>query len=126
MKMHRVLCFCAITLMLCGAAVLYGQTPAEATQAAQAQADSQQTTYTGVLADATCKEKTPSSSCAATNSTSSFGILMQDGKFVKFDSSGNQKAKTVMSSARESGPINVNVTGKLQGDTLQVAAIQVA
>lgn len=69
-------------------------------------------------------------SCAATASTNEFGIKTKDGRVLRFDSVGDERAKQEMSAkkkwadaATSSKPIHVTVSGAESGDRLTVMSI---
>jgi len=90
-------------------------------------------TWSGTLVDASCAaDKKPSAECAPTSSTSSFAVVLADGKTVKLDAGGNSKAADALknSADRSKNPdkntaVTATVTGTLSGDTIQVENIDV-
>ena len=90
-------------------------------------------TWSGTLVDASCAaDKKSSAECAPTSSTSSFALVMADGKAVKLDAGGNTKAADALknSADRSANPdkkaaVTAKVTGTLSGDTIQVESIDV-
>src|SRR5438128_3827901 len=72
-------------------------------------------TWTGRLVDSACA--TPSSpselpkSCQATQATSQFAVLTQDGKIYKFDAEGNVKTATAMRGFPDTTSPMIKVTG---------------
>ena len=79
--------------------------------------------WTGTLADASCKATTPTEACEVTASTGSYGMVMSDGKFAKFDSQGNSLVAAQLRGKQ--GKVTAKVTGKLSGDTIQVEQVQI-
>ena len=70
-------------------------------------------------------------SCDATASTNEFGIKTKDGRVLRFDSVGDERAKQAMSAkkkwadaATSNKPIHVSVSGAESGDRLTVMSIQ--
>ena len=111
------------------------------------------TTYNGTLIDAGCRSShtehhestttTPNSQttsksesremsdCPVTATTTSFGLLTSDGKYVRFDDPSNTKVVEVVKSNKdwtrymdEHQPIKVRVIGKANGDTVVVESIR--
>jgi len=95
-----------------------------------------ETTKTGILLDAACadrmggdetKASTHKVSCSLMPScdASGFGIVV-DGQFLKFDSSGDEKARTLLKGSQETSSFKVTVTGEVEGDNMKVKTIEVA
>jgi len=90
-------------------------------------------TWSGTLVDATCAaEKKSSAQCTPTASTSSFGLVLADGKMAKLDAAGNSKAADALKNSADRSanpdkkkPVMAKVTGSLSGDTIQVESIDV-
>lgn len=83
-------------------------------------------TWTGTVIDTMCKAKDPAThtrKCALGCAKSGFGIVLSDGKFVKFDDQGNTKTVAMLESASKDKDLKVKVSGKLAGDTIQVESI---
>lgn len=89
---------------------------------------------TGVLIDAMCGEKVAANaekvanhkvSCARMDNCkeSGYGIVVE-GKFLKFDAAGDEKAWAVLEKTSKSNDLKVKVTGALEGDTLKVSSIE--
>lgn len=55
---------------------------------------------------------------------SGYGVVTEDGKFIKFDEYGNGMAVSFLESTRDDDDIKVVVNGKIDGDTIEVVAIQ--
>jgi hypothetical protein len=90
--------------------------------------------WNGKLIDYACHEraskapdpaaKTPgASACAASATTTSFGIQTADGMVYKLDGAGNSKAAAAMKSDANKGKDEVSVSGTLDGQTVKVASI---
>ena len=104
--MRRLLMGCGIALMLAAAA------PAE--------------TWSGTLVDVMCKGKDLAShtvKCALSCAKGGYGVVLADGKFVKFDESGNAKAMAVLKSTSKEKDLKAKVSGSLDGDIIQVTSI---
>jgi hypothetical protein len=52
-----------------------------------------------------------------------FGIIASDGKYLKFDEAGDQKALALFKETDKKDSIRVDVTGELDGDSLKVSSI---
>src|SRR5258708_29836268 len=90
--------------------------------------------WSGKLIDYACHEraakapapaaKTPGeSACAASATTTSFGIQTSDGMVFKLDAAGNSKAAAAMKSDANKGKDQVSISGTLDGQTVKVASI---
>jgi hypothetical protein len=90
-------------------------------------------TWSGSLVDASCTaEKKSGAECAPTSSTSSFALVLADGKIVKLDAAGNTKAADALknSADRSKDPdkkaaVRASVTGSMSGDMIQVESLEV-
>ncbi len=89
-------------------------------------------TWNGVpLVDQNCEkkvEKNPdahTTACLLQCSGSGYGIL-SDGKFIKLDHAGNEKAVSALKAPSRKDHIRVNVTGEQSGDEIQVTALKIA
>jgi cytoskeletal protein RodZ len=114
------------------------------------------TTYAGTLVDAACRtthtehnesstsnpdanttktESTRTTSdsteCPVTTSTTSFGLLTPDGKFVRFDNPSNTRVIEMVKSNKAwnkaiegKKPVRVRVVGTANGDTVVVESIR--
>ena len=60
--------------------------------------------------------------CALRCADSGYGIW-SEGKYVKFDAAGNEKAKAALEASSAKDKLRVNVSGELEGDTLKVTAL---
>jgi hypothetical protein len=54
---------------------------------------------------------------------SGFGVVTADGKFLKFDSAGDEKAVKLLEGADKEDNINVSVDGKVNGDNIAVKSL---
>ncbi len=108
---------------------------------------SQVQSWQGTLVDAlktncsveVARARAGENSCPANVRTSEFGLLLADGKFVKFDEGGNAKAAEALKKSRKgskavisywkSGKASVSViarvTGTLTSDTLNLDSIRI-
>ena len=83
-------------------------------------------TWTGTLVDVMCKGKdlaSHSTKCAVSCAKSGYGLVLADGKFVKFDEGGNAKALAMLKSTAKEKDLKAKVTGSLDGDTVAVSTI---
>ena len=108
-----------------------GQSPAgQAPPGAQAPSAPGQNPYPGQQGPApsgpTPAEKL-TQQCPATSSTTAFGLVLGDGKFVKLDDQGNSKASEAIKATalKEGKAPKAKVKGTVEGDTVKVAEIQV-
>ncbi len=84
-------------------------------------------TWSGALVDVMCKDKdlpSHTTKCALGCAKSGYGLVLADGKFVKFDESGNAKALAALKATSKEKDLKAKVTGTLDGDTVQVESIE--
>ena len=88
-------------------------------------------TYNNVpVVDVNCSRKAaadPDShtrDCALKCASSGFGIVTKDQKFLKFDASGNQKVEEALKASSKKDHLRVDVTGDVQGDTINVSSVK--
>jgi hypothetical protein len=117
--------------------------------ASTAPAEMKTSTFKGVLVDMACAARSSSSaetkpataetkpaasdsgaSCPVSASSSELGMKLDDGKTVRFDLVGNQRAQDALKNDKrwskdisENKPIHAKISGVLNGDKLIVAAI---
>ena len=81
------------------------------------------------LVDVNCSNKVKDNpdahprSCAVKCGGSGYGIWTADGKYLKFDAAGNEKAKALLEASDKKDHLRVDVSGKLEGDALVVSSI---
>lgn len=83
-------------------------------------------TWTGTMVDVMCKGKDLAShtvKCSLACAKSGYGLVLADGKFVKFDEAGNAKAMSLLKSTSKEKDLKAKVTGTLDGDVIQVTSI---
>ena len=83
--------------------------------------------WTGVLVDVMCKGKDLAShttKCAVGCAKSGYGLVLSDGKFVKFDEAGNAKALATLKATSKEKDLKAKVSGTLDGDTVMVSFIE--
>jgi hypothetical protein len=115
-----------------------------------------QTTWNGTLVDAACRKthtehrteststpdpntkrtettrtNTESMDCPVTSTTTTFGLLTADGKYVSFDDPSNTKVIQVVKSNKDwkklmddKKPVKVNVVGSRNGDVIVVETVK--
>jgi len=84
-------------------------------------------TWNGTLVDVMCKNQdlaNHTTKCAITCSKSGYGLVLADGKFVKFDESGNAKALAALKASSKEKDLKAKVTGTLDGETVQVESVE--
>ncbi len=62
--------------------------------------------------------------CALKCAASGFGIVTQDKQFLKFDAEGNKKIVEALKASEKKDHLRVDVSGDVQGDTLNVTSIK--
>ena len=84
-------------------------------------------TWEGWLSDVACKGQDVSAhpvSCMLGCAKTGFGLVQRNGKFLKFDESGNKKALQLLKATRkDEKEIEVSVAGTLKGNTVEVSSI---
>jgi hypothetical protein len=88
-------------------------------------------TWTDVsIVDVACSAKVKASpdthtrACALQCSKSGYGIVTQDGSFLKFDQRGNDEALSALKKSGKKDHLRVTVEGNLSGDTIQVQSVK--
>jgi opacity protein-like surface antigen len=84
-------------------------------------------TWSGTVVDTMCKDKDVAGhtrQCALGCAKSGFGLVTSDGKFVKFDESGNAKALAALKASKKDKDLRAKVTGTLNGDVISVESIE--
>ena len=83
-------------------------------------------TWNGTLVDVMCKGKDLAShttKCALACAKGGYGLVLADGKFVKFDEGGNARTLAALKATSKEKDLKVKVSGTLDGDTVKVASI---
>src|SRR5713101_4303819 len=83
--------------------------------------------WNGTLVDVMCKGKdlaSHSTKCAVSCAKGGYGLVLPDGKFVKFDEAGNAKALMTLKSTSKEKDLKAKVSGTLDGDTVKVESIE--
>ena len=88
-------------------------------------------TWTGVsIVDVACSAKAKADpdahtrSCALQCSKGGYGIVTQDGSFLKLDKKGNEDALAALKNSGQKDHLRVTVTGQLSGDTIHVQSLK--
>lgn len=87
--------------------------------------------WQGYLMDSACaaklKDKAAShkTKCAIGCSKGGYGIVTADGKYVKFDETGNAKALEALKSTSKDQDLMAKVTGAMDGDVIKVESISI-
>jgi hypothetical protein len=82
--------------------------------------------YSGTLVDGMCKGKdlaTHTTKCAIGCAKSGYGLMTADGKYLKFDESGNAKALAALKATGKEKDLKATVNGTKDGDTLKVESV---
>ena len=83
--------------------------------------------WNGTLVDVMCKNQDLAShttKCALSCAKSGYGLVLADGKFVKFDEAGNAKALAALKATNKEKDLKAKVTGTLDGETVQVESVE--
>jgi hypothetical protein len=84
-------------------------------------------TWTGTLVDVMCKGKdldSHTTKCALACAKGGYGLVLADGKFVKFDEAGNSKALALLKATSREKDLKAKVAGTLDGETVKVSSIE--
>ena len=83
--------------------------------------------WTGTVVDVMCKSQdlaNHTTKCAVKCSRGGYGLVLSDGKFVKFDEGGNTRALAMLKSVPREKNLKAKVTGTSSGDLIKVQAIE--
>lgn len=83
--------------------------------------------FSGTVVDVMCKGKDLSGhtrECAVTCAKSGYGLVTADGKFLKFDESGNARTLSSLKKLTKEKDLKAKVTGTMDGDVLKVQSIE--
>lgn len=83
--------------------------------------------WSGTLVDVMCKGKDlagHTTKCAVACAKGGYGLVLSDGKFVKFDEGGNAKALAALKSTGKDKDLKAKISGALDGDTVIVSSIE--
>src|SRR6266436_5202509 len=84
--------------------------------------------WSGTLVDVMCKGKDlagHTTKCAVGCAKSGYGLVLADGKFMKFDEAGNAKALAALKATSKEKDLKAKVTGTLDGETVQVQSVEI-
>lgn len=85
-------------------------------------------TVTGTLMDQMCaKSKDPvkhTRQCAISCAKNGYGLVTSDGKFLKFDEKGNEKALAALKASKKENDLKATVTGEVHGDMIHVDSVE--
>ena len=84
-------------------------------------------TWSGTVVDVMCKNNDLANhtrDCAVSCSRSGYGIVLADGKFIKFDEKGNAKALAALKASSKDKDLKAKVTGTMKEDVIQVESLQ--
>lgn len=84
-------------------------------------------TWNGTVVDVMCKNKDVANhtkECALGCAKSGFGLVTSDGRFYKFDETGNSKALAAIKETSKDKDLRATVTGSMDGDVIKVQSIQ--
>ena len=87
-------------------------------------------TWTNVpIVDTLCASKVKADpdahtrACALQCEKGGYGIVTQDGTYLKFDSAGNAKAAAALKASKKTDHLRVTVTGDREGDNIKVSSL---
>lgn len=84
-------------------------------------------TWTGTVVDVMCKGRDlagHTKECALNCAKGGYGLVLADGKFVKFDEAGNAKALKLLKATSKEKDLKAKVSGSLADDVIQVESIE--
>jgi hypothetical protein len=84
--------------------------------------------WTGTVVDVMCKGKdlaNHTTKCAVNCAKGGYGLVLPDGKFVKFDETGNSKALAALKATAKEKDVKAKVSGSLDGEVIKVDSIQI-
>src|SRR5260370_40085257 len=79
--------------------------------------------FSGTVVDVMCRGKDLAGhtrECALTCAKSGFALVTAEGKFLKFDESGNARTLTALKKSTREKDLKAKATGTLDGDGLKV------
>jgi hypothetical protein len=85
-------------------------------------------TWSGTLVDVMCKGKDLAGhtrQCAVTCAKSGYGVVLPDGKFLKFDETGNAKTLATLKASTKEKDLKTKVSGTLNGEVIKVQSIEI-
>ncbi|MGA3205321.1 MAG: hypothetical protein ABSF12_22725 [Bryobacteraceae bacterium] len=84
-------------------------------------------TFSGTVVDVMCRGKDLAGhtrACALDCAKSGFGLVEADGKFLKFDESGNARTLALLKKSAKEKDLKMKVTGTLDGEVIKVQAVE--
>lgn len=84
-------------------------------------------TWSGTIVDVHCKGRDLANhtrECAIKCASGGYGIVLPEGKFVKFDEKGNAKALAVLKASTKEKDVKGKVTGAMNGEIIKVESIE--
>ena len=84
-------------------------------------------TWTGTIVDVMCKGRDLAShtrECALNCAKGGFGLVTPDGKFVKFNESGNARTLALLKKSSKEKDLKAKVTGTLDGELIKVEGLE--
>ncbi|HZT32391.1 MAG TPA: hypothetical protein VFA33_21055 [Bryobacteraceae bacterium] len=84
-------------------------------------------TWSGTLVDVMCKNKDlagHTTKCALGCAKSGYGVVTADGKFVKFDETGNAKTLAALKATNKEKDLKVKVSGAMDGEMIRVQSVE--
>lgn len=84
--------------------------------------------WTGTVVDVMCKGKNlagHTAKCAVSCSNGGYGLVLLDGKFVKFNETGNAKALAALKATSKEKDLKAKVSGSLDNDVINVESIEI-
>ncbi|MBM3723805.1 MAG: hypothetical protein FJW40_00050 [Acidobacteria bacterium] len=84
-------------------------------------------TLTGTVVDVMCKGRDLAGhtrDCAVKCAKGGYGLVLPDGKFVKFDEGGNARAFALLKAATKEKDLKAKVNGTLAGDVVKVQSLE--
>ena len=85
-------------------------------------------TWSGHVIDTMCKGRdvvSHTKQCNLGCAKNGFGLVTADGKFIKFDQEGNQKALDAIKATDKEKDLKAKVTGTMDGDMIKVQSITI-
>jgi len=84
-------------------------------------------TFSGTVVDVMCRAKDLAGhtrECAVACAKSGYGLVTADGKFLKFDETGNARTLTALKKSTKDKDLKAKVSGNVDGDVLKVQSIE--
>jgi hypothetical protein len=63
--------------------------------------------------------------CALQCAKGGYGLIADDGSYLKFDAAGNEKTVAALKATKKTDHLRANVTGTRDGDAIKVTAIAI-